>query len=68
VLPDYAQIKRWVQLPVPLSAENDLLTANGRLRRQAILMHYAELADACYCDDIELTPSTESTDVMVAKE
>ncbi|CAA0117939.1 AMP-binding protein [Zhongshania aliphaticivorans] len=68
VLPDYAQIKRWVQLPVPLSAENDLLTANGRLRRHEILMHYSGLADTCYCDYPELIRSTNSADVTVAKE
>lgn len=47
-LPDYAQIKNWQALPEPLSAENGLLTANGRLRRLDIAEHYRDLFEACY--------------------
>ena len=57
LLPDYAQIKCWANFPVPLSSENGLLTANGRLRRHEILGHYRDLVASCYADDSELIVS-----------
>lgn len=54
VLPDYAQIRRWVALPSALSVADGLLTANGRLRRKEILAHYASLAGSCYRDSSNL--------------
>lgn len=52
-LPDYAQIRRWVALPKPLTTADGFLTANGRLRRQDILAHYDELVAACFSDVID---------------
>ncbi|MEQ9395376.1 AMP-binding protein [Haliea sp.] len=47
-LPDYARIRDWIRLQQPLSAANDLLTANGRPRRQRIAVHFAAAVDQCY--------------------
>lgn len=41
-LPDYAQVQAWKRLPAPFTADNGLLTSNGRLRRDAILSRYRE--------------------------
>lgn len=43
-LPEYAQIKRWHRVP-PFSASNGFMTGNGRIRRQAILDHYAQILE-----------------------
>ena len=43
LLPDYARVGRWVRLSQPFTPESGLLTANGRLRRDAILARYGEL-------------------------
>ncbi len=43
ILPDYAQVGRWVRLTQPFTSAAGLLTANGRLRRDAILARYGEL-------------------------
>ena len=40
-LPDYAQVRCWTRLTEPFSARSGLLTANGRLRRDAISARYA---------------------------
>ncbi|UBM27455.1 AMP-binding protein [Pseudomonas sp. p1(2021b)] len=42
-LPDYAKVHAWRRLPGPLSAGEQTLTANGRLRREAILQRYQSL-------------------------
>lgn len=60
LLPDYAQIKRWVMLPKRLSVEDGLLTANGRLRRNEILAYYADLVNECYLDVLPKTKTTVS--------
>jgi long-subunit acyl-CoA synthetase (AMP-forming) len=39
-LPDYARVHGWTRLEHPFSAANGMITANGRLRRDAILAHY----------------------------
>ncbi|TFF36406.1 AMP-binding protein [Pseudomonas sp. RIT623] len=39
-LPDYARVHAWQRLPEPFSAAAGTLTANGRLRREAILRQY----------------------------
>ncbi len=39
-LPDYARAHRWVRADEPFSAANGLATANGRLRRNALLARY----------------------------
>jgi len=54
-LPDYARVRRWVQADAPFSGKNQQLTANFRLRREAIWQSYAnrinhlyeESADVC---------------------
>lgn len=46
-LPDYARIARYVTV-APFSASAGLLTANGRIRREAILAHYQAEIDAAY--------------------
>ncbi|CAN5430163.1 AMP-dependent synthetase/ligase [soil metagenome] len=39
-LPDYAQVRGWVRAHQPFSAQNGMLTPNGRPRRAAILAAY----------------------------
>jgi long-subunit acyl-CoA synthetase (AMP-forming) len=39
-LPDYARVHQWVRAREPFTAANGLATANGRLRRAAILQAY----------------------------
>lgn len=39
-LPDYARVHHWLRAAEPFSASNGLATANGRLRRDALLSHY----------------------------
>jgi len=39
-LPDYAQICHWSRLESPLSFANELMTANGRPKRDKIEQHY----------------------------
>lgn len=39
-LPDYARAHRWLRAAAPFGAANGLATANGRLRRNALLQHY----------------------------
>jgi len=46
-LPDYARIARYVTVAA-FSANAGLLTANGRIRREAILAHYQAEIDAAY--------------------
>ncbi|HEY4139213.1 MAG TPA: long-chain acyl-CoA synthetase, partial [Casimicrobiaceae bacterium] len=47
-LPDYARIGAWLQAAQAFTAQNGKLTANGRLRRDAILRDYADQIDAVY--------------------
>jgi len=39
-MPDYAQIKHWCRAPEPFSLSNQMLTDNGKLRRQQIQLHF----------------------------
>jgi long-subunit acyl-CoA synthetase (AMP-forming) len=48
VLPDYAQVKYWLQAQVPFLPQNGQLTANGRLKRDAILAQYQAAIDKFY--------------------
>ena len=41
-LPDYAQIKDWYLLPQPLRDQPNLLTANGRPKREAIFNQFRD--------------------------
>ncbi|AZE49121.1 Long-chain-fatty-acid--CoA ligase [Pseudomonas chlororaphis] len=46
-LPDYARIHHWVRLDQPFTFANGLLTANGRMRREAIVQRYrAQLTES----------------------
>ena len=47
-LPDYARVQRWISAAEPFTPRNGLSTANGRLRRTAILGRYAAQIDALY--------------------
>ncbi len=40
VLPDYARVKYWLQANAPFLPQNGQLTANGRLKREAIRTQY----------------------------
>ena len=51
-LPDYARIHKFILSFIPFSIANQLLTNNGRLRREAIAAHYAEAIDALYSSTI----------------
>ncbi len=39
-LPDYARVHHWLRAEQPFTAANGLATANGRLRRSALFLHY----------------------------
>jgi len=47
-LPDYARIASWIRADAPFHAGNDLATANGRPRRNAIFARYEARIDALY--------------------
>ncbi len=47
-LPDYARVKRWLRLPAPLASGKDLLTPNGRPRRERIEELYGAQIAALY--------------------
>jgi len=47
-LPDYARIRRWFRLPSPLADCEQLLTQNGRPRRQAIAARFDKTIDGLY--------------------
>lgn len=44
-LPDYARVHHWLRAAQPFSEANGLATANGRLRRTALLQHYQNAID-----------------------
>lgn len=48
-LPHYRQIRAFHVEPQPLTIESGLLTANGKLRRDAIATHFAEAVESMYC-------------------
>jgi long-subunit acyl-CoA synthetase (AMP-forming) len=48
VLPDYARIQGWLWIAEPFSLANELATANGRLRRDAIWARYATALEKLY--------------------
>jgi len=51
-LPDYARVRRWARVPEPFTFANGLVTANGRLRRPAIVERHRALLDALYREPI----------------
>jgi hypothetical protein len=51
-LPDYARVRAWVRASEPFSFDNGLLTANGRLRRPAIVERHRALIDGLYREEL----------------
>lgn len=49
-LPDYARVQKFIIASEPFSPINQLLTANGRLRRTAIIAQYQDAIAAIYSD------------------
>ena len=49
-LPEYARVRRWAWAPAKFTAEEGLVTGNGRLRRDAIVGRYGWLIDSMYRD------------------
>jgi long-chain acyl-CoA synthetase len=47
-LPDYAQVRRWGSFPEALTFQAGLATANGRLRRAAIIERHGQCFEALY--------------------
>ena len=47
-LPHYRQIRAFHIEPQPLTIESGLLTANGKLRREAIGAHFREAVESMY--------------------
>lgn len=50
-LPDYARIHKFILAHEKFTTSNHLLTDNGRLRRNAILAHYAQAINLLYVVD-----------------
>jgi long-subunit acyl-CoA synthetase (AMP-forming) len=48
VLPDYAQVKYWLPAQTPFLPQNGQLTANGRLKREAIWQLYQPAIEQLY--------------------
>ena len=48
VLPDYARVKCWLKADTPFLPQNGQLTANGRLKREAIYAQYHTAIDDLY--------------------
>jgi long-subunit acyl-CoA synthetase (AMP-forming) len=51
-LPDYAQVRAWVAADAPFSSERGEITANGRLRRDALWRRYGERIDQLYGESL----------------
>jgi long-chain acyl-CoA synthetase len=47
-LPHYRQIRAFHIEPQPLTLESGLLTANGKLRRDAIAAHFRDAVESMY--------------------
>lgn len=52
MLPDYARVSFWVAALAPFTPSNQQLTANGRLKREAILAVYADALESLYQEEI----------------
>ena len=48
VLPDYARVKHWLPAQAPFLPQNGQLTANGRLKREAIWLLYQTSIEQLY--------------------
>lgn len=49
-LPDYARVQRWLRLPAPLSNNPNLMTANGRPRRDRINLEFQTEIQRLYAE------------------
>ena len=50
-LPDYARVTRWIVADEAFSPQNGMATANGRLRRTAIIARYGARLERLYEDE-----------------
>ncbi|MEZ5831034.1 MAG: AMP-binding protein [Dongiaceae bacterium] len=50
-LPDYGHVRRWIVADAPFTPENQLMTPNGRLRRDAIARAYEDRINRLYDDE-----------------
>lgn len=56
-LPDYAQVKHWMQMDEAMTAHNGFLTSTGKPRRAEIFEHYESRIDRLYINQQELLVS-----------
>jgi long-subunit acyl-CoA synthetase (AMP-forming) len=49
-LPDYARVSRWIVAESAFAPKNGMLTGTGRLRRDAIAVHYRDIIDSLYIE------------------
>ena len=54
LLPDYAQVKKWVLARYPFSPQNGLATANFRLKRAEIYQQYQSEIEALYDERVSV--------------
>ena len=53
-LPDYARIHAWQRLPQPLRAQQELITDNGKPKRNVIETYYRALIDSLYASEYKV--------------
>jgi len=51
MLPDYARVSNWLAAQAPFTPSNQQLTANGRLKREAIRTFYADALESLYQEE-----------------
>ncbi len=66
VLPDYAQVKCWLPAQAPFLPQNGQLTANGRLKREAIWSQYQAAIEQLYEKKSDDGPDAISTSKGIA--
>lgn len=54
MLPDYARVTSWALATAPFTPSNGQLTANGRLKRVAILAAYADAFESLYQEQTDV--------------
>ncbi|MFZ2302137.1 MAG: AMP-binding protein [Gallionella sp.] len=57
MLPDYARVKRWLPAQAPFLPQNGQLTANGRLKRDAIWQLYQASIEQLYEEEPDDDPA-----------
>lgn len=53
LLPDYAQVRRWIPALEPFTPQNGQMTTNGRLRRDNILNAHGPVINALYEEQLD---------------